>query len=179
MRGIVKYNNRSFIHKWWMMKIIMKTLFRQPIPVTTTFHLLEDIKQTQSTFPPVAYGFSCRVVQLSSVATWFSVNLYKCGLDPQGRDSLASTPTMDQQAFLCTPSGSVSTGKRQVLHLTWAVRTNSERSHKIHISLRMQKCQGILNCLTPGILHNLIPQTLKARWPSLAQCQVRCLQRKA
>lgn len=60
-------------------------------------------EQTQPTFPSVVSRICCHMVQLSSVATRFSVNLCKCGLDPQGRDSLASTPAMDQQAFpMCT-----------------------------------------------------------------------------
>lgn len=90
---------------------VMKLRFGQTIPVIISFHLGENTKQRQSTFPSVPYKLHCHVVRLSSVATWFSVNLYQCGLDPQGRDSLASMPAMDQQTFLCTPSGSVSTGR--------------------------------------------------------------------
>lgn len=75
----------------------------------------------------VASEIPSQMVRLSSVTTRFSVNPCKCGLDPWGKDTLASTPATDQQAFLCTPGGSVSAGKRQVLHLTCAVRTNPEK----------------------------------------------------
>ena len=136
------------------------------------FHLGENTKQTQPSFPPLTSEPSSHMVQLSSVTTWFSVNLYKCGLDPQGRDSLASTPAMDQQAFLCAPSGLVPTGKRQVLHLTCAVRTNSEKDAQNTHLQGNEKMPRSLNCLSPEILHHWIPPTLNIPWPWLASCQM-------
>lgn len=133
-----------------------------------TFHLEENAERTQPTFPSVASKISCHMVQLSSVATRFSVNLCKCGLDPQGRDSLASTPAMDQQAFLCAPTGSVSTGKRQVLQLTCTVRTNSEKVTQDTQLPGSTKMPSTLNYLSPDVLCNWISPILNASRPRLA-----------
>lgn len=77
-------------------------------PVAISYYL--DKCTYTANLPSVSKAFCCHMVQSSFVATCLSVNLYKCGLDPRGRDSLACTLAVDQQAFLCTPGGSVSTG---------------------------------------------------------------------
>lgn len=121
------------------------------------------------------------MVQSSSVATCFSVNLYKCGLDPQGRDSLACTLAVDQQAFLCTPGGSVSTGSFRTgasldLHCQDKFRKVTQDTH-LTGNAKMQRYSQLFNPAHFYIIESYWPWMHPL--PRLAPCQVRRLQRRA